>query len=87
MSECLGDGRYIIPNRSVSKRPVPAAIISRAQHIIPKVNGQSELRLAHAFRPSINFEIKPKPILSISYNQNYEFIASMSKKNNLIFDA
>jgi hypothetical protein len=46
-SECRGEARKIIPNRSISYRLTAACIISTAQQANPKVKGHKEPDLAH----------------------------------------
>jgi len=47
-SECLGEARKIIPNRSMSYRLTAACIISTAQQANPKVKGQRDPDRAQA---------------------------------------
>jgi len=47
-SECLGEARKIIPNRSISYLLIAACIISTAQQAKPKVKGQREPERAQA---------------------------------------
>jgi hypothetical protein len=52
-SACRGEGRNTsAPNREMSKRDAPAAIISMAQHASPKVSGHNELARPKASKSS-----------------------------------
>jgi len=42
MSECRGEARITIPNRSISYRLIAACIISTAQQAKPKVKGHKD---------------------------------------------
>lgn len=65
-SECLGEARKIIPNRSISYRLTAACIISTAQQASPNVNGQKEPERAQAIIDISLVEIHSSFILIIN---------------------
>lgn len=72
-SECLGEARKIIPNRSMSYLLIAACIISTAQQASPNVKGQRDPARAHAII-EISFVEIHSSFIKIEYKSKFNIV-------------